>query len=160
MSKQSSQFILVTVCQEFCLCLGAPGCMRTSALSIIIVSPLFPSPFFFLKKKSQSYFYNSPVYFYLVIYFIYLFLAVLGFYCCTRAFPSCGQRGLLFVVVRGLLIVVASLAAEHGLQACSLQYLWPLGLVIVARGLSCSTACGIFRDQGSNPCPLHWQVDS
>ena len=21
-------------------------------------------------------------------------------------------------------------------------------------------ACGIFPDQGSNPCPLHWQVDS
>ena len=30
----------------------------------------------------------------------------------------------------------------------------------MARGLSCSTACGIFPDQGSNPCPLHWQADS
>ena len=28
------------------------------------------------------------------------------------------------------------------------------------RGLSCSVACGIFPDQGLNPCPLHWQVDS
>ena len=27
-------------------------------------------------------------------------------------------------------------------------------------GLSCSRACGIFPDQGSNPCLLHWQVDS
>ena len=27
-------------------------------------------------------------------------------------------------------------------------------------GLSCSVACGIFLDQGSNPCLLHWQVDS
>ena len=27
-------------------------------------------------------------------------------------------------------------------------------------GLSCSLACGIFPDQGSNPCPLHWQADS
>ena len=26
--------------------------------------------------------------------------------------------------------------------------------------LSCSTACGIFTDQGSNPYPLHWQVYS
>ena len=26
--------------------------------------------------------------------------------------------------------------------------------------LSCSSACGIFLDQGSNPCLLHWQVDS
>ena len=30
----------------------------------------------------------------------------------------------------------------------------------MAHGLSCSTACGIFPDQGSNPCPLHWQADS
>ena len=26
--------------------------------------------------------------------------------------------------------------------------------------VSCSTACGIFMNQGSNPCPLHWQADS
>ena len=31
------------------------------------------------------------------------------------AFSSCGERGLLFTVVRGLLIVVASLVVEHGL---------------------------------------------
>ena len=30
----------------------------------------------------------------------------------------------------------------------------------MAHGLSCSAARGIFPDQGSNPCPLHWQVDS
>ena len=34
------------------------------------------------------------------------------------------------------------------------------GSVIVAHGPSCSAACGIFPDQGSNPCPLHWQSDS
>ena len=34
------------------------------------------------------------------------------------------------------------------------------GSVVVAHGLSCSAACGIFPDQGSNPCPLHWQADS
>ena len=32
--------------------------------------------------------------------------------------------------------------------------------VVVAYRLSCSTASGIFPDQGSNPCLLHWQVDS
>ena len=30
----------------------------------------------------------------------------------------------------------------------------------MAHGPSCSTACGILPDQGSNPCPLHWQADS
>ena len=32
--------------------------------------------------------------------------------------------------------------------------------IVVAHGLSCSGTCGIFRDQGSNPCFLLWQVDS
>ena len=50
------------------------------------------------------------------IYFIYyLFLAVLGLRCCARAFSSCGERGLLFVAVHGLLIAVASLVMEHRL---------------------------------------------
>ena len=35
-----------------------------------------------------------------------------------------------------------------------------MGLVAVMRGLSCSAAREIFLDQGSNPRPLHWQVDS
>ena len=34
------------------------------------------------------------------------------------------------------------------------------GLSSVVHGLNCSTACGIFPDQGSNPCPLHWLVGS
>ena len=51
----------------------------------------------------------------------YLFLAALGLLCCMQAFSSCGERGLLFVVVRGLLIVVASLVAEPRLLARGLQ---------------------------------------
>ena len=34
------------------------------------------------------------------------------------------------------------------------------GSVVVAHGPSCSAACGILPDQGSNPCALHWQADS
>ena len=44
-----------------------------------------------------------------------------------------------------------SLRSTGSRRACS---------VIVAHGPSCSAACGIFRDQGSNPCTLHWQADS
>ena len=36
------------------------------------------------------------------------FLAALGLRCCTWASSSCTERGLLFVVVHRLLIVVAS----------------------------------------------------
>ena len=47
--------------------------------------------------------------------FIYLFLAALGLCCCVQAFSSCGEQGLLFIAVRGLLIAVASHVAEHWL---------------------------------------------
>ena len=75
----------------------------------------------------------------------------------------------VFVSVRVLSLVVAS--GGHSSSRCTgLSLLRPLllrstgsrraGSVIVAHGLSCSAACGIFPDQGSNPCPLHWQADS
>ena len=34
------------------------------------------------------------------------------------------------------------------------------GSAVVAHGPSCSAARGILPNQGSNPCPLHWQADS
>ena len=43
----------------------------------------------------------------------------------------------------------------HGLQSSQC-----MGSVVMAHGLSCSEACGIFPDQGSNPCLLCWQADS
>ena len=47
-------------------------------------------------------------------------MAVLGLRFCARAFSSCGKRGPLFIAVHGLLIglliVVASLVAEHRFQ--------------------------------------------
>ena len=53
-------------------------------------------------------------------------------------------------------------AASHcsGFSCCGVRVLGSWASVVVAHGLSCSVACGIFPDQGSNPCPLHWQVDS
>ena len=80
-------------------------------------------------------------------------MAALGLRCCSQAFSSCDKWGLLFVVVHVLLIAVASLGCGA----------WALGAwasVVVAHGLSCSVAWGIFPDEGSNPCPLHWQADS
>ena len=49
------------------------------------------------------------------LFFFNLFLAVLGRFC-ARAFSSCGERGPLFIAVRGPLTIAASLVAEHGLQ--------------------------------------------
>ena len=71
--------------------------------------------------------------------------------------------------MRGLSLVVAS--RRHSSSRCAgLSLSRPLllwstgsrraGSVIVAHGPSCSVVCGILPDQGSNPCPLHWQADS
>ena len=75
----------------------------------------------------------------------------------------------VFVSVQGLSLVAAS--GGHSSSRCAgLSLSRPLllrstgsrlaGSVVVAHGPSCSAACGIFPDQGSNPCPLHWQADS
>ena len=74
------------------------------------------------------------IYFYKFIYLIYLFLAALGLRCCTRAFSSCSEWGLLFVTVCGLLTAVASLlrstgSRQAGFSSCSMraQQLWLTG---------------------------------
>ena len=59
--------------------------------------------------------FSSPSFFFKINLFIYLFLAALGLRCCAQAFSSCGEWGLLFVVVCRLLIAVASLVGELGL---------------------------------------------
>ena len=71
--------------------------------------------------------------------------------------------------MRGLSLVAAS--GGHSSSRCAgLSLSRPLllrstgsrrvGSVVVAHGPSCSAACGIFPDQGLNPCHLHWQADS
>ena len=66
--------------------------------------------------------------------------------------------------MRGLSLVAAS-GGHSSLRCAGLSLSRPLllqstssrraGSVVVAHGLSCSAACGIFPDQGSNPCPRH-----
>ena len=103
---------------------------------------------FFRFHYKYSFFFLSLIFIYL---FIYLWLC------------------WVFVSVRGLSPAVAS--GGHSSSWCAgLSLSQPLllrrtgsrraGSVIVAHGPSCSAACGIFPDQGSNPCPLHWQADS
>ena len=91
--------------------------------------------------------------FYLVLIFI---SAVLGLHCCGGAFAGCSNWRLLFFVVHGLLIAVASLVTEHGLWIHGLQQSQHEASVVVLHGLSCFAACGMFPNEGSNTCPLHW----
>ena len=73
----------------------------------------------------------------------------------ARATLRCGARashcGGFSCCGAWALDVWASVVVARGLQSTV--------SVVVVHGLSCSAACGILPDQGSNPCPLHWQVD-
>ena len=100
-------------------------------------------------KIEYLFFFNFYLFIYLFIYYLWL---------CW-----------VFVSVRGLSLIAAS--GGHSSSPCaglspSRSLLLPstgsrrAGSVIVAHGPSCSVACGILPDQGSNPCPLHWQADS
>ena len=91
-------------------------------------------------------------------FYLFIYLLLFFFWLCW-----------VFVSVRGLSLVAAS--GGHSSSWCmGLSLLQPLllwstgsrcaGSVVVAHGPSCSAACGIFQDQGSNPCPLPWQADS
>ena len=95
------------------------------------------------------------------ISFLYIYLVALGPHWCTQNFSSCSEWGLLFMAMHGRLLTFC------GFSCCKAQALEAQASVAAVRGLSscdtrgcCSTACGIFPDQGSNLCPLHWQAHS
>ena len=62
-----------------------------------------------------------------------------------RLFSSCSKWGLL---------------TACGFSHCRAQALGTQASVVVGHWLSYSTTCGNLPDQGLNPCPLRWQVDS
>ena len=87
--------------------------------------------------------------FFLVIYLFIFFPVVLGLHCCTQAFSACGKPKLLSR---------CGTQASHlgGFSCCRAQALGTQASVAVAHRLRCSPTGGIFLDQGSNPCSLHW----
>ena len=78
---------------------------------------------------------------------------ILFIFDCTGSLSLCLallQRGLLLFAVRGLSLpwlLSCCTGCRH------------VGSVVVLCGLTCSTACGIFPDRESSPCPLHWRAD-
>ena len=70
--------------------------------------------------------------------------------------------GILCCVGSSLVLAIGGYSSLlcAGFSLKQIILLWSMGSVVVAYGLSCSTACGILLDQASNPCLLHWQADS
>ena len=94
-----------------------------------------------------------------------MFVAALGFIA-AWAFSHLGGRAW-DSHCSGLPCCRAQDLGHTGFSSCSTwaQQLRLLGSraqvqLAAAHRLSCSSACGIFLDQGSNPCLLHWQADS
>ena len=85
-------------------------------------------------------------YLFIYVWLCWVFVTLHGLFSsrCKQGLPSsCGAR--------------ASHCGGFSLQSTGSRH--PDSAVVVHR-LSCSKACGIFPDQGSNPSPLHWQADS
>ena len=112
---------------------------------------------------------------------IYLFKRIIVCFIFGRAGPPSPRwlfsvtvsRGCSLAVMcsgfslRWLLLSGSTASRAHGLQ--SLLHVGSVGVVpglqstgaiVTTRGLRCSEACGIFPDQGSNLCLLHWLVAS
>ena len=85
---------------------------------------------------------------------IYLFLTLLGVCCCMGFFSSysvwasrCG----------GFSCCEGQAVGHMGFSSCGSK---ALEYSLNSYRLNCSAACGIFPDQGSNSCLLHWQAGS
>ena len=84
---------------------------------------------------------------------IYIFLAALGLSCCTQAFSSCEEQGLLSSCG-------AQVSHCGGFSCCRTRTLGIWASVVAVHWLSCSAACGILLEKGLNLCPPHGQADS
>ena len=79
-----------------------------------------------------------------------------------RLYPSCSELWLLSSC--------SARVCHHSSFSCCRAWapwhtdfssgFWALELLVAVHRLSCSSTDGVFPDQGSNPCLLHWQVDS
>ena len=58
------------------------------------------------------------------------------------------------------LLLLQSTGSRRGASVVVARRLQSAGSAAAVHGLSCSAACEILPDRGSNPCPLHWQADS
>ena len=68
----------------------------------------------------------------------------------------------LFIYLSLHWVFIAALGLSLVVEGMGFSFWW---LLLAEQGLqvhrlSCSAACEVFPEQGSNPCSLHWQADS
>ena len=92
------------------------------------------------------------------LFFFLNYLSACWVFAAVRPFASYGEQKLCSAG-RAWTAVVVSLVVEPGSVVVA-SGPWSMGSIAVAPGPSGPAACGIFPDQGLNPCLLHWQVES
>ena len=102
--------------------------------------------------------------FYLFIY-LFIYVAVLRLRCCLRLFlwcPGCGRLSGCgdWAPHCGAFCFCRAQALGCVISAGAVPGLWSRRPVVVVCKFSCSVACGILPDRGSNPSLLHRQADS
>ena len=117
---QSLIWMIAIASERSCPCESLPTlnpsyCCQSDLFKIVIIDNLMEHikciRHWVLYTERTNFFFSKFIYL-----FIYLFLVVLGLSFCARASSSCGERGPLFIAVRGPLTIAASLIAEHRLQ--------------------------------------------
>ena len=108
---------------------------------------------------------NKVHFLYLFIY-LFIYLAALGLCCCARAFSSCGEPGLLFVVVSGgysslqclrfslrwLLLLWSTGSRRAGFSSCGTRAFSSCGSRALERRLSsCGTRASLLRGMWDLP---------
>ena len=113
---------------------------------------LEPQAFLPVQPGSSSLCFSLMTYSDFIFHFYLFVLAVLGLRCCTGFL--CSEQGLLVSWAHRLLVAAAPVA-EHWLEgepapAATTRGLQTPGSAVVAHGLGCCAACGVFPEQGSN----------
>ena len=92
----------------------ASACFQTVKLNLTQDTPLHSPSLLSVYFQPLNLFKTNYLWIYLSIFFFFFFFLLCSVFIAARAFSSCNEWGLLFLEVRGLLIVGASLA-EHSL---------------------------------------------
>ena len=117
----------------------------------------------------QFYVYNKVIQLCMYLFFL-KFFSHLAYSRILSKVPCAIQQ----VLAGYLLIFIIIIYFIFGCDGCSLLHvgflqLWQagaplwlqcMGSTVMVHGFRCPQACGIFLDQGSNPCSLHRKVDS
>ena len=131
--------------------------------SVCSLSPFIA--FFFLAS------YGLTIFLKFLFIQLFIYLANLGLHWRVGCSLVAVSRDYFLLEVHKFLSAVASLLLQRtGSSMFGHQQLWHVGSAVVAPGfqrtgsvvvhrLCCPAACGIFPDQGSNLCLLHWQAD-